>query len=106
MARNRLAGARNGTSRTARFYQENPEAREKHNEYNSKRQRNGYKKSSALKLYKAKLKKINNSNPNSKVGDGKDVSHTKNGLVLKNQSVNRGSKSDSAGDRRARGKKK
>lgn len=34
---------------------------------------------------------------------GKDASHTKNGIVFKNSSTNRGSKSDSAGDRRARG---
>jgi hypothetical protein len=38
-------------------------------------------------------------------GDGKDLSHTKSGLVYKPQSVNRGSSSDSPGDRRARGKR-
>ena len=37
---------------------------------------------------------------------GKDMSHTKNGMVIKKTSTNRGSKSDSAGDRRARGGKK
>jgi hypothetical protein len=37
---------------------------------------------------------------------GNDVSHTKNGTVLKKSSVNRGSKTDTAGDKRARGKKK
>ena len=37
---------------------------------------------------------------------GKDASHTKHGIVYKKSSVNRGSKSDMAGDRRARGKKK
>jgi hypothetical protein len=36
---------------------------------------------------------------------GMDASHTKNGIVFKKTSVNRGSTSDSAGDRRARGKK-
>lgn len=36
--------------------------------------------------------------------NGKDLSHTKNGLVYKDQSVNRGSRSDSRGDRRARGR--
>lgn len=36
----------------------------------------------------------------------KDVSHTKNGTTLKPKSVNRGSKTDTAGDRRARGGKK
>ena len=34
---------------------------------------------------------------------GKDASHTKNGIVFKKTSVNRGSKSDSQGDKNARG---
>ena len=41
-----------------------------------------------------------------KKGDGMDMSHTKNGVVKKPQSVNRGSKTDMPGDRRARGGKK
>ena len=36
---------------------------------------------------------------------GKDLSHTSSGLVYKKRSVNRGSKSDMPGDRRARGGK-
>lgn len=36
---------------------------------------------------------------------GKDLSHTKNGIVTKDSSVNRGSTKDMPGDRRARGKK-
>jgi len=39
-----------------------------------------------------------------KKGDGYDMSHTKNGIVKKKRSVNRGSSSDMPGDRRARGK--
>lgn len=39
-----------------------------------------------------------------KKGDGNDMSHTKNGVVKKPRSVNRGSKSDMPGDKRARGK--
>jgi hypothetical protein len=39
-----------------------------------------------------------------KKGDGMDMSHTKNGVVKKPRSVNRGSSSDQAGDRRSRGK--
>ena len=34
---------------------------------------------------------------------GKDASHTKSGIVYKSVKANRGSRSDSAGDRRARG---
>lgn len=37
---------------------------------------------------------------------GKDASHTKRGIVFKKSSVNRGSKTDQPGDRRARGKKR
>ena len=39
-----------------------------------------------------------------KKGDGMDMSHTKNGVVKKPRSVNRGSKKDTPGDVRARGK--
>lgn len=39
-----------------------------------------------------------------KKGDNNDMSHTKNGMVKKKSSVNRGSKSDQPGDVRARGK--
>jgi len=39
-----------------------------------------------------------------KKGDGMDMSHTKNGVVKKPRSVNRGSKKDMPGDRKARGK--
>jgi hypothetical protein len=38
-----------------------------------------------------------------KKGDGYDMSHTKNGIIKKPRSVNRGSKSDTPGDVRARG---
>jgi len=38
-----------------------------------------------------------------KKGDGYDMSHTRNGVVKKPRSVNRGSKSDTPGDVRARG---
>jgi hypothetical protein len=53
-----------------------------------------------------KANRDNHSKGKSRVGDGKDVAHTKRGLVLKKESVNRGSKTDSPGDRRARGCKK
>lgn len=36
---------------------------------------------------------------------GLDASHTKNGIVFKPSSVNRGSRGDGAGDRRSRGGK-
>ena len=37
---------------------------------------------------------------------GKDASHTSKGIVFKSTKSNRGSKSDSSGDRRSRGSKK
>lgn len=37
---------------------------------------------------------------------GGDLSHTKNGLVRKSVKANRGSKKDSSGDVKARGKKR
>lgn len=39
-----------------------------------------------------------------KKGDKFDMSHTKNGVVKKPRSVNRGSSSDMPGDKKARGK--
>ena len=39
-----------------------------------------------------------------KKGDKNDMSHTKNGVVKKPRSVNRGSNKDMPGDRKARGK--
>jgi len=51
---------------------------------------------------KARRKAIKNGTVNK--GDGMDMSHTKNGVVKKPRSVNRGSKKDMPGDKRARGK--
>lgn len=39
-----------------------------------------------------------------KKGDGYDMAHTRNGVVKKKASINRGSKSDQPGDRKARGR--
>lgn len=55
----------------------------------------GLKKRAELKRARRKLKP----------GKTEDVSHTKNGMKVKPRSVNRGSKSDMPGDKRARGKK-
>jgi len=51
---------------------------------------------------KARRKAIKNGTV--KKGDDKDMSHTKNGVVKKPRSVNRGSKKDMPGDKRARGR--
>lgn len=88
-------------SRTAKFYHTHPEARAKKAAYDKKNDARPERRAR-----RAELVKINRDRGTEGNGDGKDWSHTKNGVVLKKASVNRGSKSDSAGDRRARGGKK
>ena len=46
--RNKLAGTKRGKSRTAKFYQENPDARKKRDEYNKE-----YHSTPARKKYRA-----------------------------------------------------
>lgn len=91
-------------SRTARFYRTHPKSRARHRAYQAKYQ----KKRSQVKK-RVELTKHNREH-DKKYGKasrrGKDASHTKHGIVYKKSSVNRGSKTDMAGDRRARGKKR
>lgn len=91
-------------SRTAKFYRTHPKARAKHNAY----QREYNKKPEQVKKRTELIQ--HNREHDRKYGkasrNGKDASHTKNGIVYKKSSVNRGSKSDTAGDRRARGTKR
>lgn len=89
---------------TAKYYKDNPKAKAKKDAYQKE-----YNKKPEQVKKRVELNKVNrksHKNGTSSVGDGKDQSHTKNGMVLKPQSVNRGSKKDSPGDVRARGKKK
>jgi len=87
--------------RTAKFYATHPEARAKKAAYDKKNDARPERRAR-----RAELVKINRDKGTYGNGDGKDWSHTKNGMVMKKASVNRGSKSDTAGDRRARGGKK
>lgn len=91
-------------SRSAKYYRTHPKARKKHVEY----QREYNKKPEQVKKRVECITK--NREHDKKYGkasrEGKDASHTKHGIVYKKSSVNRGSKSDTAGDRRARGGKK
>ena len=83
MARNKLAGTKVGNSKSAKFYQDNPDAKKKKDEYNAK-----YGASLSRKLYRAFLNAMNKKK--GKKGDGKDVSHTKKGgTVLESQGKNR-----------------
>ncbi len=91
-----------GLSKTAKYYRDNPEAREKRLKYQAK-----YNKKKKEVKKRTELNKINRLFGTYGNGDKKDVSH-KDGKKpkLEAQSRNRGSRSNTAGDRRARGKKK
>lgn len=90
-------------SRTAKYYHTHPEARKKKAAYDKE-----FNKKPEQKAKRAELKRENERH-DEKYGKasrkGKDLSHTSHGLVYKSTSANRGSKSDTAGDRRARGGK-
>lgn len=88
--------------KTAKYYRDNPKARKKKTTTDKKvnarpEQR---KKRAELSVERAKRKR-NWANLK-----GKDLSHTKNGLIAKSIKSNRGSKSDTSGDRNARWKRK
>jgi hypothetical protein len=88
--------------KTSDYYKSNPEARKKRLEY----QAEFNKKPEQLKK-RIELNKINRDRGQYADKDGKDMSHKKNGRVVEESaSKNRGSKSNTPGDMRARGKKK
>jgi hypothetical protein len=91
-------------SKSAKYYRTHPEARSKKAEYDTKFNRKPEQVKKRTELARA------NAEHDRKYGKasrkGMDLSHTKNGLVYKKSSVNRGSKTDAPGDRRARGGKK
>lgn len=91
-------------SRTAEYYRTHPKARAKHREY----QKDYNKKPEQVKKRVELIE--HNREHDKKYGkesrNGKDASHTSRGIVYKKSSTNRGSKSDTAGDRRARGSKR
>lgn len=85
MARNKLAGTKKGKSKSARYFQDNPEARKKKNEYNKK-----YHQKASRRKYRSALNKANRKAGTYGNSDNKDMSHTKSGkLVKENQSTNR-----------------
>lgn len=86
--KNRLAGTKRGKSATARYYQNNPEAREKKKEYDTE-----YQSTPARKKYRAVLQAINRKNGTHGNLDGKDVAHTsKTKTISQAQSKNRADK--------------
>lgn len=91
-------------SRSAEYYRTHPKAREKKQEYDKKFNQKPEQREKRSELTQ------HNREHDKKYGKasrkGKDASHTSHGIVYKSSSANRGSKSDTAGDRRARGVKK
>lgn len=83
--RNSLAGTKKGTSKSARYFQENPEARKKKNQGSKI-----YHATPERKAYRAALNKANRDAGTYGNKDGKDMSHTKKGKLVKEaQSKNR-----------------
>jgi hypothetical protein len=91
-----------GKSRTAKYYASNPKARAKRLKYQRE-----YNKSAEQRKKRSELNKYNREKGTYGNGDGLDAAHKGKKIVgFKKASANRGSKSDSAGDKRARGTKK
>ena len=88
--------------KTSQYYATHPEARAKRLEYQAE-----YNKRADQLKKRIELNKINRDRGQYGDGDGKDMSHKKNGRVIEESaSKNRGSKSNAPGDVRARGSKK
>lgn len=91
-------------AKSTAYYRSHPKAREKKKEYDAEFNKKPEQVSKRVEL------KRKNREHDEKYGKasrkGKDLSHTSHGLVYKSSSVNRGSKTDTAGDRRARGGKR
>jgi len=88
--------------KTQAYYDRNPAAKAKKNEYQKE-----FNKKPSQVAKRVELNKANRDAGTYGNGDKRDIVH-KNGKIsgTKPQSANRGSNSDSAGDRRARPKKK
>lgn len=84
---------------TAEYYRKNKKAREKKNEYQKK-----YNKKKSEVKKRVELNRENRRRGTYGNGDGLDVSHMSNGKTkLEPQSKNRGNKTRTRGDKRARG---
>lgn len=74
--RNSLAGKSTGTSKSAKYFATHPKARAVKLDYMKK-----YIKSEANKNYREELNKVNRREKG--YGDGKDLSHTRSGKLVK-----------------------
>lgn len=91
-------------ARSTKYYHEHPEARKKKKEYDSSFEKKPEQVKKRVELNRENREHDEKYGKSSR--SGKDLSHTSSGLVYKKSSANRGSKSDTAGDRRARGGKR
>jgi hypothetical protein len=83
--KNSLAGTSKGKSESAKYFQSNSDSRKKKNEYNKE-----YHATPERKKYRVRLNKANRDAGSYGNKDGNDMSHTKNGnLVKESQSSNR-----------------
>jgi hypothetical protein len=86
--RNRLAGTTKGKSKSAKYYQENPEAKKKKDSYNKE-----YHSTPSRKKYRAALQALNRDKGNHGNLDGMDESHiSKTKTKKQSQSKNRADK--------------
>lgn len=84
-SKNKLAGKSTGKSDSAKYFASHPEARAKKNAYNKE-----YHSTESRKNYREGLNKINRRDNDKGYGDGKDLSHKKDGsLVKESRSANR-----------------
>ena len=89
------------SSSSAEYYRTHPSARARKAAYDTK-----FESSPAQKAKRRELARHNAVHDKKYVAvsrKGMDASHTKSGIRYKQSSVNRGSKTDMAGDRKARG---
>lgn len=83
--RNTLTGTSRGKSASAKYYQDNPKAKAKKDAYNK-----SYHATPERKKYRSELNKANRKAGTYGNKDGKDMSHTKKGkLVKEDQKTNR-----------------
>jgi len=89
-------------SRSGKYYRDNKKARRKKAKTDKKVNARPEQKKKRRELGKIR-RKAKKAGKNIK---GKDASHTRSGIRFVSPSKNRGSKSNTAGDRRARGRRK
>lgn len=83
--RNSLAGTKKGKSESAKYFQSHPKAKAKKDAYNKE-----YHSTPERRKYRSELNKENRKAGTYGNKDGKDMSHTKKGMIVREkQSSNR-----------------